>query len=108
MLKPKQETFYQRVRSVYQQAGYAVPTPREASQQVGAPPDAVRAMLRIGVERGEFVEVAEELFYPTETLQQLAETLRQCPEPLKVATVRDLTGTSRRIAHALLRWFKTV
>lgn len=106
MLKPKQEAFYQRVRALYQEAGYAVPSPRQASRIVGAPPDAVRAMLRIGVERGEFAKVGEDLYYPIETLQRLAETLRTLQPPLKVATVRDLTGTSRRIAHALLSWLR--
>lgn len=105
-LKPRQEAFYQRVRAVYQEAGMMPPSVREASRVVGAPPDAIRAMLRVGIERGEIADAGEGIYFAVETLQALAEQLRALPPPIKVAQVRDLTGSSRRYAAAALRWLR--
>ncbi|MCS7065388.1 MAG: hypothetical protein NZL85_03825 [Fimbriimonadales bacterium] len=105
-LKPRQEAFYQRVRALYREAGITVPSLRDASRQIGAPPDAIRAMIAIGIARGEFVDAGEGVYFPIETLQQLAEQLRGLPPPITVAKVRDLTRSSRRYAAAALRWLK--
>lgn len=105
-LKPRQEAFYQRVRALYREAGICVPSIRHASRQLGAPPDAIRAMIQLGIERGEFVDAGEEIYFPIETLQQLAQSLRQLPPPITVAKVRDFTRSSRRYAAAALRWLK--
>jgi len=105
-LKPRQEAFYQRVRALYREAGITVPSLRDASRQIGAPPDAIRAMIQVGIERGEFVDAGEGIYFPIETLQQLVTQLRHLPPPLTVAKVRDLTRSSRRYAAAALRWLK--
>mgnify|MGYP001773934316 FL=1 len=106
MLKPRQEAFYQRVRALYREAGITVPSLRDASRQLGAPPDAIRAMIRVGIERGEFADAGEGIYFPIETLQHLAEQLRHLPAPITVAKVRDFTCSSRRYAAAALRWLK--
>jgi hypothetical protein len=105
-LKPRQEAFYQRVRAVYRGAGMTPPSVREASRIIGAPPDAIRAMLQVGVERGEIADAGEGVYFAVETLHALAEQLRSLPPPIKVAQVRDLTGSSRRYAAAALRWLR--
>jgi selenocysteine-specific elongation factor len=105
-LKSRQEAFYQRVRAVYREAGMTPPSVREASRIVGAPPDAIRAMLQVGIERGEIADAGEGVYFAVETLHTLAEQLRSLPSPIKVAQVRDLTGSSRRYAAAALRWLR--
>ena len=105
-LKPRQEAFYQRVRAVYREAGMTPPSVREASRIVGAPPYAIRARLQIGIERGEIADAGEGVYFAAETLYALAERLRSLPPPIKVAQVRDLTGSSRRYAAAALRWLR--
>ncbi len=82
------------------------PSVRMASHLLGAPPDAVRAMLQIGIERGEIADAGEGIYFTTETLQRLAEQLQTLPPPVKVAQVRDLTGSSRRYAAAALKWLR--
>ncbi len=106
VLKPRQEAFYQRVLALYREAGMRPPSLRHASQQIGAPPDAIRAMLRIGIERGELVDAGEGVCFAIETLQKLAEQLRALTPPITVAKVRDLTRSSRRYSAAALRWLK--
>ncbi|MCX7926032.1 MAG: hypothetical protein N2554_09510 [Fimbriimonadales bacterium] len=106
LLKPRQEAFYQRVLSLYREAGMTPPSVRLASHMIGAPPDAIRAMLQIGVERGDIADAGEGIYFATETLQRLAEQLKNLPAPVKVAQVRDLTGSSRRYAAAALRWLR--
>jgi hypothetical protein len=105
-LKSRQEAFYQRVRAVYREAGMTPPSVREASRIIGAPPDAIRAMLQVGIERGEIADAGEGVYFAVETLHTLAEQLRSLPSPIKVAQVRDLTGSSRRYAAAALRWLR--
>lgn len=82
------------------------PSVRTASQLIGAPPDAICAMLQIGVARGEIADAGEGIYFATETLQRLAEQANALPKPLKVAQIRDLTGSSRRYAAAALRWLR--
>jgi hypothetical protein len=53
------------------------PSVREASRVIGAPPDAIRAMLQIGVERGEIADAGEGVYFAVETLHTLAEQLRE-------------------------------
>ncbi len=105
-LKPRQEAFYRRVVDLYREAGMTPPSVRWASHLIGAPPDAVRAMLQVGVARGEIAEAGEGIFFATEVLQRLAEQLNTLPAPVKVAQVRDLSGSSRRYAAAALRWLR--
>ncbi|MCS7190397.1 MAG: hypothetical protein NZ843_02205 [Fimbriimonadales bacterium] len=105
-MKPRQEAFYRRVVDVYRAAGMTPPSVRLASHWIGAPPDAIRAMLQVGIERGEIADAGEGIYFATETLHRLAEQLRTLPPPLKVAQVRDLTGSSRRYAAAALRWLR--
>jgi hypothetical protein len=105
-LKQRQEAFYQRVRALYREAGICVPSVRAASRQIGAPPDAIRAMIQIGIERGELIDAGEGIYFAIETLQQLAAQLRTVPPPITVAKVRDLTRSSRRYAAAALRCLK--
>ncbi|BCW96169.1 MAG: hypothetical protein WHS44_04395 [Fimbriimonadales bacterium] len=104
--KARHEAFYQRVLAVYREAGYAPPSVRAASRLVGAPPDAVRAMLQVGVERGEIADAGEEIYFAAEHLHALAAHLRTLPPPITVARVRDWMGSSRRYAAAALRWLR--
>ncbi len=105
-LKPRQEAFYQRVRALYRESGICVPSVRAASRQIGAPPDAIRAMIQVGIERGELIDAGEGIYFAIETLQELAAQLRAVPPPITVAKVRDLTCSSRRYAAAALRCLK--
>ncbi|RMH08430.1 MAG: hypothetical protein D6697_06175, partial [Armatimonadetes bacterium] len=105
-LKPRQEAFYRRVVALYREAGMTPPSVRAASRIIGAPPDAIRAMLQIGIERGEIADAGEGIYFATEILHRLAEQIKALPAPVKVAQVRDLTGSSRRYAAAALRWLR--
>lgn len=96
----KREAFYQRVLHFYRQAGYRSPSVREASRALGAPPDAIRAMLNWGIERGEIVE-SEGIYFAVDTLRQLSHQLQAHSPPYTVKQVRDLTQTSRRYAYAM-------
>jgi hypothetical protein len=72
------------------------PSVREASRIIGAPPDAIRAMLQVGVERGEIADAGEGVYFAVETLHALAEQLRSLPPPIKVAQVRPSSLVRRR------------
>jgi selenocysteine-specific elongation factor len=57
------------------------------------------------IERGDLVEVAPDLVYPPEAFEQIVATVVAAIRergPISVASVRDLTGTSRKYALAIV------
>src|SRR5438270_6450415 len=62
-LNPKQQTLVDRIAEVYRADGFNAPSIEEVSHAVGAHPDAVRSMLRVGQDQGLFARIDEELYY---------------------------------------------
>ncbi|HLK58339.1 MAG TPA: selenocysteine-specific translation elongation factor, partial [Chthonomonadaceae bacterium] len=58
-LNERQQSLLQRIEAFYVECGIAVPTVEEVCGAVKAPPDAVNALLRVGVDRGRFQRVAD-------------------------------------------------
>lgn len=110
-LNPRQASLLERIERLYREAGLQVPSPIEASRAVGAPPSAILAMLQVGIELERFVQVAENLFYPVETIQEMqamvSDYLRQHGS-LTAARFRDLTHSSRKYAVPLLEYFDSI
>ncbi|MGQ9542360.1 MAG: SelB domain-containing protein, partial [Armatimonadota bacterium] len=92
--------------------GRATPPPVSLiAQQVGAPPDAVRAIIGVLLEMGVLVQVGEELFFHQEVIEELAELVRRTIREkgsLSVGEFRDLTGSSRKFVVPLLEYFDNV
>jgi hypothetical protein len=104
----RQRSLLARIREVYMAAGLLAPTTADVSAAVGAPPEAVEALLRAGMESGDFDQVAEGVYYLPETLRMAEVALREFlagHERITTAQFRDLTHTSRRIAELLLDYF---
>lgn len=110
-LNERQQRLAERVAQVIRE-GQATPPPVSlVAQQVGAPPDAVRAMIGGLLEMGVLVQVGEELFFHQEVIEELAELVRRTIREkgsLSVGEFRDLTGSSRKFVVPLLEYFDNI
>lgn len=109
-LSPRQREFLDRVKAALEGAGVNVPGVREIAQAVPAPIPAVEEALRLGVEAGEIVRVAEGLFYTQTQIEQLKAEIVRLSEgkPFSAAQFRDALGTTRKYAIPLLEHFDAV
>lgn len=110
-LNERQQRLAQRVEQILREAGVTPPPVEVISQQAGAPPDAVRAMIGVLVEQGVLVRLEGDLFFHRETIDRLAELVRRTIREkgsLSVGEFRDLTGSSRKFAVPLLEYFDSI
>jgi selenocysteine-specific elongation factor len=86
-------------------AGAESPSVAVAAEAAGLAPRETRKVFDALVRRGELVRVGEDLYYPPARLEALISRLAGAMEAagqLTLAEARDLLGTSRRYAQALL------
>jgi selenocysteine-specific elongation factor len=92
--------------AVYRSAKFQPPSP--GNFQANYPRDVnVPAILTLLEENGELVHIADDLYLHPDTLAEAKETLRRLaatPEGITVATVRDATGSSRKVILPLLEY----
>lgn len=109
-LNPNQERLLQRIEKFYTECDLLIPSIEEVSRAVKAPPDAITTLLRIGVEQGRFVRVAEGLYYTQSTLQKLKATVKAYIHQhgsITVAKLRDITQTNRKACLIALEYLDT-
>ncbi|GIV20848.1 MAG: selenocysteine-specific translation elongation factor [Armatimonadota bacterium] len=110
-LNERQQRLAQRVEQILREAGVTPPPLEVISQQVSAPPDAVRAMIQVLLEQEVLVRLEGDLFFHHETIDRLAELVRRTIREkgsLSVGEFRDLTGSSRKFAVPLLEYFDRI
>lgn len=86
--------------------GAGVPSPTAFTTDLGLTREEITRLVRALERSGRLVRVGEDLYYPKEVLENLAAAITQAIEAhggtITLAQVRDLLGTSRRYAQALL------
>jgi selenocysteine-specific elongation factor len=94
------------IREVYRAARFLPPSPDNF--QANYPRDVnVRAILSILAENGELVPLADDLYLHVDAFNEVKEIVRRLagsPEGITVATVRDATGSSRKVILPLLEY----
>ncbi len=104
VLPPRWQQAATEMLTVYRGAGFQPPDP--ANFQANYPRDVnVRAILGVMMENGELVRLAEDLYLAAETYEAAKEAVRRLsgtPEGITVGTVRDATGSSRKIILPLM------
>ena len=102
-LTPDLQARADRLVAELRQAGASPPGRHELEGRHGLSNEASQVL----IERGDLVEVAQDLIYPTDVLDRLVgEIVGAVRErgSISVAGVRDLTGTSRKYSLALLAY----
>lgn len=110
-LNPRQQALLERVAEIYRLSGFNVPSVEEVSEEVGAPPDAIAAMLRVGQDQGLFSKIAEGLYYHKEVVEEAKQIVRDHiakTGSITVSQFRDITGSSRKYALPVMEYFDTV
>jgi selenocysteine-specific elongation factor len=110
-LNPRQQALLDRIALLYRDAGYNTPSIEEASQAVGAPPDAVAAMIRVGQDQGIFEKLADGLYYHRDTWEKAKRIVREqvaANGSVTVSQFRDVTGSSRKYALPVMEHMDAV
>jgi selenocysteine-specific elongation factor len=110
-LNARQQALLDRIAAVYRETGYNTPTVEEISATVGAPPDAVNAMIRVGLDRGMLAKITEGMFYHADTIAAAQQVIRACIQEngsITVSQFRDMTGTSRKYAVPVMEYFDSI
>jgi selenocysteine-specific elongation factor len=110
-LNPRQQALLDRVAEIYRKAGFNVPSLEEASEEAGAPPDAISAMIRVGQDQGLFSKIAEGLYYHCDVVEQAKQIVRDQiakTGSITVSQFRDITGSSRKYALPVMEYFDAV
>jgi selenocysteine-specific elongation factor len=92
------------VVSLYLAARFAPPTPLEASRFLGAPPDAIEAMLALAIERDVVVRVTSDLLFHSDAVAEARSLIAGTEDGVTPSQFRDLTHSTRKFAVPLLEY----
>ena len=104
-LSARQRALFLRVETLYRDALFAPPSPREAADQLQVPVSAVHAMLDLGAEMGTLVPAGPTVAFHSEAIERARQiAVREILETgsLTPARFRDLAGVTRKHAIPLL------
>ncbi len=110
-LNEKQNALLERIEAYYIGCGVATPLIEDVAQGINAPPDAINALLRVGVEQGRFVRVADGVFYHQKTVEWMQSLLQQLAaqsDGITVSGFRDLTTSNRKFSVQALEFFDAI
>lgn len=110
-LNERQQALLQRIEEEYIAFDIAHPTIEEVCAHVKAPPDAVNALLRVGVERGRFCRVQDGVYYHADTISRLQQLVRDYIAEhgsITVGAFRDLTESNRKYTLLVLEYFDQI
>jgi selenocysteine-specific elongation factor len=103
-LTPRQVELLDKVVAEMRRHGAIAAEPAQLAAAVGAPPQAIAEILRLGREAGRVVVLDGVFHYAKETLDELACTVRKLAPSFTVSQFRDLTGSTRKFALPLLQY----
>lgn len=109
-LNARQAELLDRVVAELQSHGASVPGGRDLAQLLAVPIQAVEEILRLGVQAGRLLRVAEDVHYTTEQVEGFKEAVRRLGRAgrFTAAEFRDELGTTRKYAIALLEHFDSI
>lgn len=109
-LSDRQQELLERAAKVFIESGINAPSAAQVAEAIRVPPQAVEEILKLGLESGRVVRVADGLYYAAETLEdlkaQIAAKFRK--RPFSASEIRDALGTSRKYVIPLLEHFDAV
>lgn len=106
-IAPRQRQLLDRAIAELDRNGFEGATPSGMARALGIPPQAAQAILVLGLETGEVRELDEQVYYGSAQLKAVEQKLRDHfgSRPFRPAEFREATGTTRRFAEPLLRYF---
>lgn len=107
-LNADDETLWQALQPLFEQAGFDPPWVRDVAKAVGQEDATVRLLLRKLARLGVMHQVVRDLFFTDITLRQMAAVLLRLGEenpPIQVTAFRDALGLGRKRCIQILEYF---
>ncbi|WP_248742154.1 MULTISPECIES: selenocysteine-specific translation elongation factor [unclassified Pseudomonas] len=107
-LNADDETLWQALQPLFEQAGFDPPWVRDVAKTVGQEDATVRLLLRKLARLGVVHQVVRDLFFTDITLRQMAAVLLRLGEenlPIQVTAFRDALGLGRKRSIQILEYF---
>jgi selenocysteine-specific elongation factor len=107
-LNAEDETLWQRMQPLFEEAGYDPPWVRDVAKMLGEDDAAVRLLLRKLARLGLMHQVVRDLFLPAGQLRRMADVLLQLEQEnpqIQVTTFRDALGLGRKRCIQYLEYF---
>lgn len=107
-LPPKQQTLLDEVVATLDRAGLDPPSPAQLAETLDAPLGEVAAMLQVGVDRKLLVWLSQDVYLHERVLGQARQTTAKALQQeggLTVSEIRNLLGTTRRVAIPLCEYY---
>lgn len=104
---PRQQALLDRVVEAYRAAGLQPPTLAEVTSAVGAPPQAIEAMVQLGQDLGLLVQVGQDACFAVDAANHARDLVvreLEAAGSITAARFRDLASTSRKVAVELLEY----
>lgn len=110
VLTDRQRAFLDRVVEALGQGGVNPPGVHDLASILRVPHQAVEEIMRLGVEAGEVIRVAEGIFYAPSGIEKVKQKVRElgAKGPFTAAEFRDAAGTSRKYAIPVLEYLDTI
>lgn len=109
-LSPRQREFLDRCVGELERSPVNTPNLHVLTQAVHAPVQAVEEILKLGVQAGEIVALADGVFYTTRQISGLKAKTAELmgDQPFPAAKLRDALGTTRKYVIPLLEYFDSI
>ncbi|EIK95690.1 selenocysteine-specific elongation factor [Pseudomonas sp. M47T1] len=110
-LSPADQALWQRIRPLLALGGFDPPWVRDLASATGHDDASVRMLMRKLARLGQVHQVVKDLFYPDNTLQQMAAMLRQlsaAAPDIQVSDFRDRLALGRKRSIQVLEFFDRI
>jgi selenocysteine-specific elongation factor len=105
-LNDRQRELLDRLEPLLDAAGANVPAEDEIARALGIPPQAANEIVRLGLEAGRLVRIADGIHYTADGLESIKREIAELAAagPFTAAEVRDRLATSRKYVIPLLEY----
>jgi len=106
-LTPREVEVREKLLSTFLAAPLTPPRPEEAARQEGIEEDLARTIISLLLEEGELVKVSEDLFFPSEGMEEARRRLREHLEKegsMTASTAKNILESSRKYVIPLLEY----
>ncbi len=106
-LSPRQRALLDRVLDLMQKSGLSTPNVHEIGLNLNIPPQAAEEIVKVGMQAGEILRVAEGVFYTPAQIAEIRQRMTASfgKKSFAAAEFRDIFGTSRKYVIPLLEFF---
>ncbi|MBX3120386.1 MAG: selenocysteine-specific translation elongation factor [Fimbriimonadaceae bacterium] len=106
-LSPRQRALLDRVTDLLTESGLSTPNVHDIGLNINIPPQAAEEIMKLGIQAGEVVRIADGVFYTPAQLEEIKARMATTfgNKPFPASEFRDTFQTSRKYVIPLLEYF---